>query len=93
MTSEKTPLKGGAVGCPVSPSLDPAAVPLPVALLLPAALLLWGASVLARLGSVMSDGEEQTAHGVVMMLFAYPLGLAIPHARIKLAMKAAHGVR
>ena len=39
----------------------------------------------------MDDGQEQLYHGIYMTLVAYPLGLAIPHARIKKAMSLAHG--
>jgi hypothetical protein len=85
----KTALHGGR--CPVSGNgLDPAAVPLPVAILLPTSFLLWGLAIFFSSPS-MTDGQEQIFHGVLMHLFAYPLGLCIPHAKIKKAMALAHG--
>ena len=89
--TETTPL---AASCPVvgNSGLDPAAVPLPLAILLPAGFFLWGLVTWFRLMSNMTDGQEQVYHGIYMSLFAYPLGLAIPHARIKKAMSLAHGV-
>lgn len=73
-------------------TLDPAAVPLPVAICLPASFFLWGLITWIRLLPQMTDGQEQVLHGVFMWLVAYPLGLAIPHAKIKKAMSLVHGV-
>ena len=101
--TEATPLATGTVtssmnaatssSCPVlgDSGLDPAAVPLPVAILLPLGFFLWGLGTWIRLMSKMDDGQEQLYHGIYMTLVAYPLGLAIPHARIKKAMSLAHG--
>ena len=80
------------MGCPASGGgpLDPAAVPLQVAILLPASLLLYGLSKLWFASSSLTDGHQQIGHGVVMWLFAYPLGLGIPHVKIKKAMALTH---
>ena len=89
--TETTPLASSA--CPVAGNsgLDPAAVPLPLAILLPTGFFLWGLVTWLRLMPNMTDGQEQVYHGIYMSLFAYPLGLAIPHARIKKAMSLAQG--
>jgi len=80
-------------GCPwaTASTMDPAAVPLPVAIALPIILLVWGSIKLSYITPLMTDGQEQIFHGVLMSLIAYPLGLAIPHAKIKKVMSLAHG--
>jgi hypothetical protein len=98
IANEKIPLAGsqnaGASACPMASDggLDPAAVPLPVAILLPLAFFVWGNITWIRCRSNMTDGEEQIYQGIFMCLFAYPLGLAIPHAKLKRAMSLCHGV-
>jgi hypothetical protein len=102
--NEKTPLTvtgqiqiqskvDGASACPMAGGgLDPAAVPLPLAIILPLAFFGWGCIQWIRCRSHMTDGQEQIYHGILMCLVAYPLGLAIPHAKLKAAMSLCHGV-
>jgi hypothetical protein len=70
---------------------DPAAMPILLAASLPVGFFLWGFVTWMRLRPKLTDGSEQIYHGLLMALVAYPLGLLIPHARIKKAMALAHG--
>jgi hypothetical protein len=72
--------------------VDDAAIPLPVGIALFVIPLLWGCHMWLRLRPKLSDGVEQVFHGVYMALVAYPMGILIPHAKIKKVMGLAHGV-
>ncbi len=90
--SNDTRVIGTKGTCPVvvNSATDPAAVSLPVAILLPTGFLFWGILTWNRLASKMDDGQEQIFHGVLMsLIIAYPLGLAMPHAKIEKAMSLA----
>ena len=86
-------------GCPVLIGQnDPTAVPLAVAVAVPTAILVWGCYLWFRLLSSpeahanFDAGSEHIFHGLFQFLFSLPLGLAIPHSKIKAAMSLVHGV-
>jgi len=73
-------------------SSDLAIVPFAVAAGLPAITLVWGLHLWLKLRRKMDDGSKQVFHGLLMMLFAYPLGILIPHTVAPQPMKVAHSV-